>query len=222
MVPGTATMAAATLLTAHDLLAVPNPGLPHELWRGALRVVMPASGAHGSAVSRLTVRLGQYVYAHDLGELFSESTGFLLEKDPDTLLCPDLAFVAKARLPRSGRDDSHAPHEADQITALGSPFPEIAPDLAVEVLSAGDRPRAVWAKVVLYLRLGVRRVWVFDPAARRVQVHSPGRGSGKRIETAQLGEGDSLDGGEILPGFRCPLSELFGVPRMPHGGDRGA
>jgi len=140
--------------------------------------------------------LGQHVYARAMGELFSESTGFLLERHPDTLLCPDVAFVAAGRLPADG---------------LGSPFLEIAPDLAVEILSAGDRPAAVRAKVAEYLRLGVRWVWVVDPAARRVQVHCRNAGPGNRTATTELTEGDVLDGRAILPGFRRPLVELFGA-----------
>jgi Uma2 family endonuclease len=114
-----------SILSAEDLQGVPDPDLPHELWHGELRVVMPASGAHGVAVSRLTVMLGQHVYAHDLGELFTESTGFLLERDPDTLLCPDVAFVAKGRpagraVPRplpAGLTAECAPARRDQGTA---------------------------------------------------------------------------------------------------------
>ena len=183
-----------SILSADDLPAVLDPDLPHELWRGVLRVVMPASCAHGVAVSRLTVTLGQHVYAHDLGELFSESTGFLLERDPDTLLCPDVAFVAKGRL-AAGR------------CRWG--FPQIAPDLAVEVLSPSDRPAEVRAKVAEYLRLGVRCVWIFDLAERRVQVHTRDVGPDRRIATAELGEGDVLDGRDVLPGFRQPLAALF-------------
>jgi Uma2 family endonuclease len=192
--PERAAIGSTTLLTAGDLSAVPDPDLPHELWRGVLRGVMPASGAHGFAVSRLTVTLAKHVDAHDLGDLFSEATGFLLERGPDTLLCPDVAFVAKGRLPAG---------------ALGWSFPEIAPDLAVEVLSASDRPAMVRAKVAEYLRLGVRCVWVFDTAGRRVQVHVLGAGPGSPIATTELGEGDVLDGRDILPGFRQPLAELF-------------
>jgi|SRR5579864_5576693 len=197
--PGRDPIGSTSILSADDLPAVLDPDLPHELWRGVLRVVMPASGAHGAALSRLTVTLGQHVYGNDLGELFSESTGFLLERDPDTLLCPDVAFVAKGRL------------AAGTAGALRWSFPEIAPDLAVEVLSPSDRPAEVRAKVAEYLRLGVRCVWVFDLEARRVQVHGPGEGPDRRISSAELGEGDVLDGGEVLPGFHQPLAELFGA-----------
>jgi Uma2 family endonuclease len=194
----TTTTEPKTLLTAKDLLAVPNPDLPHELWRGVLRMVMPATGAHGSAVSRLNFALCQHVYAHDLGEVFSECTGFVLERGPDTVLCPDVAFVSKHRLPAGGP---------------GWSFPELAPDLAVEILSPGDRPGKVRAKVAEYLRLGVRCVWVFQLVKRRVEVHARGAGPGDPITTAVLGEGDVLDGGEILPGFRYPLAELLSAPR---------
>jgi Uma2 family endonuclease len=182
-----------TLLTAEDLLAVPDPGLPHELLRGVLRRVMPASGAHGLLVGRLLVTLGQHVQAHGLGELFSEATGFLVARHPDTVLCPDIAFVARERLAAAG---------------LGTPFPELAPDLAVEVLSAGDRAAAVRAKVAEYLRTGVRAVWVVDPVERTVRVHL--RGGGQRL----LAERDVLDGGEVVAGFRCPVASLFAaLPR---------
>ena len=192
------TTTSKTLLTAEDLLAVPDPDLPHELWRGVLRRVMPATGAHGSAVARLTIAVGQHVYAHDLGEVFSESTGFVLERGPDTVLCPDVAFVSKQRLPAGG---------------LGWSFPELAPDLAIEFLSPGNRPGEARAKVAEYLRLGVRCVWVFRAKARRVVVHARGADAGSPIMTTVLGEDDVLDGGEILPGFRYPLAELFGALR---------
>jgi Uma2 family endonuclease len=92
-------------------------------------------------------------------------------------------------------------------------FPELAPDLAVEVLPPSDRPREVRAKVAQYLRLGVRCVWVFQPEQRRVQVHARGAGPGSQITTVVLGEGDVLEGGEVLPGFRYPLASLFGALR---------
>src|SRR5260370_39745361 len=148
-------MGTATLLTATDLLDVPDPDLPHELWRGVLHAVTPASWEHGMIVGRLFVPLGQHVFAHGLGEVFSEATGFLLERGPDTVLCPDIAFVAKDRL-AAGR--------------FGSPFPELAPDLAVEVLSPSSRPAETRTKGAAYLALGVCSVWVIDPARRTVRI----------------------------------------------------
>lgn len=82
-----------TLLAADGLWSVAGADLPHELWRGVLRLVTPAGGAHGSVCSRLLAAMGRHVYGHDRGELFTEATGFLLDRDPDTVACPDVAFV---------------------------------------------------------------------------------------------------------------------------------
>ncbi len=192
-------MELTTLLTADDLLSLPDPDLPHELLRGVLRRVMPAAWSHGLVVGRLFVALGRHVQALGLGELFSEATGFLLARRPDTVLCPDIAFVAAERLAAVG---------------LGGPFPELAPDLAVEVLSTGDRASEARAKVSEYLAAGVRAVWVIDPAARTVRVHA--RAGGVRLLT----ESDELDGGDVVAGFRCPVAELFAAPASPSRGPR--
>jgi len=181
------------LLTARDLARLDDPDdLPHELVRGVLRLVTPSFSEHGSVVMRISAALGQHVYSHGLGELFGESTGFLLERDPDTVLCPDVAFVASQRLPPEGLDRS---------------FPGLAPDLAVEVLSKGNRPKEVREKVADYLRLGVRCVWVVDPAKRAVRIHTADG------PVRLVGEDGTLDGGEVLPGFRCPVAWLFAALR---------
>jgi Uma2 family endonuclease len=181
-------MELTTLLTANDLLSLPDPDLPHELVRGVLRRVMPASPAHGLNVFRVTLLLGQHVMAHGLGELFTESTGFILARDPDTVLCPDVAFVASERV---------------AAALQGKPFAELAPDLAVEVLSPSDRETAVRVKVAEYLAAGVRAVWVLDPATRTVRAHP--HGGVEQLLTAD----DILDGGDVVSGFRCPVAALF-------------
>jgi Uma2 family endonuclease len=185
-------MAPTALLTAEDLWNLPDPdGLPHELVRGVLRLVMPPAPAHGSVSSRLLVALGLHVYPRGVGELFSESA-FVLERNPDTVRCPDIAFVASGRLPAGG---------------LGPRFLELAPDLAVEVVSPSDRRSAVMAKVADYLRLGVPCVWVVFPAERAVRICREGR-----PETL-VGEHDVLAGGDVLPGFSCPVASLFSALR---------
>jgi len=184
-------MGTTTLHTVDDLLRVPDPDLPHELRRGVMWLVTPATSVHGVVSARVLVALGQHVYPHDLGALFTAEAGFWLERDPDTLLCPDVAFVAKQRLP---------------AVPLEPRFLELPPDLAVEVLSPSERPAAVRAKIADYLRLGVRAVWVVDPARRTVRIHSR---VGRRTTEALLAENDTLDGGEVVPGFRCRIAELF-------------
>jgi len=187
-------MGSQTPLTVDDLLRVPEPDLPHELWRGVLHLVTPAISAHGAVAARLLAALGQHVYTHHLGALFTAEAGFILERDPDTLLCPDVAFVASERLPAGG---------------LEPRFLELAPDLAVEVLTPSSRPGEMRIKVADYLRLGVRAVWVVDPARRTVCMHSRVARMAHRAGAVLLAEDDLLDGGEVLPGFRCRIAELF-------------
>jgi Uma2 family endonuclease len=83
---------------------------------------------------------------------------------------------------------------------------QLAPDLAVEVLTPSSRMGEVRTKVADYLRLGVRAVWVVDPARRIVRIHSR---AGRRTSVVPLTEDDILNGGEVVPGFRCRIAELF-------------
>lgn len=82
-------------------------------------------------------------------------------------------------------------------------FPQLAPDLVVEVLSPSDSPRRVLDKVGEYLQSGVRLVWVIDPEKRQAAVHRT------LTSVREIAADGALDGEDVLPGFRCPLAELF-------------
>jgi Uma2 family endonuclease len=79
----------------------------------------------------------------------------------------------------------------------------LAPDLVVDVLSPGDRPGEVLAKVADWLSAGTRLVWVVDPERRLARVYRPD-GS----ETIVTVEG-ALDGEDVLPRFTCPLGAIL-------------
>ena len=186
-------LAKPELVTAEQVLDWPDPEARFELVAGVVQPMTPAGGAHGVVVMALARVLGAHAHAHRLGALFSPDTGFVLRRGPDTVRCPDVAFVAADRLPPGG---------------IRGGFPELVPDLAVEVRSPTDRTRASRAKVAEYLDVGVRQVWVVDPSTRTVTVHAPDGA------TRRLGEGDALDGGDVVPGFRCGVDELFeGIAR---------
>ena len=185
--------ATSSLVTADQLLTMPEAGERVELVAGILRPMTPASGAHGLISAQLLAALAQHVFTERLGGLFTEQTGFILRRDPDTVRCPDVAFVRADRLPPEG---------------VGRGYLALAPDLATQVLSPTDAASDVNAKVEEYLECGVRLVWVLDPATRTVTVHDPS-GALRRLR-----EGDVLDGGSVVPGFRCPVDALFaGVRR---------
>ncbi|HSE35995.1 MAG TPA: Uma2 family endonuclease [Blastocatellia bacterium] len=183
-------MSSATkLLTADDLLRVPRDGYRYELSKGELIREPPAGNIHGKRTMRLGWRLARHVEANDLGVVFAAETGFRLASDPDTVRAPDVAFVANTRVEKAGEFDGFWPG---------------APDLAVEVMSPRDSYTGVEQKVLEYLSAGTRAVWVVDPSRRTVTVYR------SLAETTILTEADTLDGGEIIPGFTCIIAEIFG------------
>jgi Uma2 family endonuclease len=107
---------------------------------------------------------------------------------------PDVAFIARERLP-----GGFLPRQA---------IPDLAPDLAVEVLSESDTPAEIDQKLREYFESGTRLAWVVDPRARTAAVyHAPGD------PAFVLDEAGRLDGEGVLPGFTLPVADLFrGVP----------
>jgi Uma2 family endonuclease len=125
--------------------------------------------------------------AHDLGRVLVGDAGFKLATDPDTVRGPDLAFIRRDRLPH--------PSPAG--------YAAFAPDLVIEVLSPGDRPGEILAKVADWLNAGTRLVWIVDPERRLARVY---RDDGtEQIVTAD----QALDGEDVVPGFRCALATVL-------------
>ena len=176
------------LMTAEELWQMPDDGMRHELVRGELRTMTPAGGEHCVIGVKLLIPLGTYVAANDLGAVFGADTGFIIARDPDTVRAPDVAFVRKERIPASG---------------IPIKFWSGAPDLAVEVVSPGDTVSEVEEKVHQWLAAGTALVWVVNPRRRTVTVYcSP---SAATILTAD----QVLDGGDVVPGFRLPIANVF-------------
>lgn len=163
-----------------------------ELIRGELLLMSPTKPLHGIVCARLTIKLGAFVEEHDLGETFGAETGFVVERDPDTVLGADMAFVSHERLATVENFEK---------------FITFAPDLAVEVLSPGNTTREINQKIRMYFAAGSRAVWVFNPKKRTAVVYS------SPSESRILEEGDTLDGGDVLPGFSLSLSKLFNVEK---------
>ena len=160
----------------------------YELVKGELYEMPPAGASHGSVAMQIGALLSVHVNAHRLGWTFAAETGFVLGRNPDTVRAPDASFVGRDRLP------------AGELTAG---FLELAPDLAVEVVSPGDREREVRDKVKSWLGAGTRTVWVLYPATHRVTVCQAARG------VVTLSSEDTLDGGDVVPGFSCVVGDLF-------------
>ncbi len=190
MTTATATKTASGLITADDLLRLSADGVRGELIRGILSETTPTGHEHGQIAARLVVRLGNFVQPRKLGILTVSDSGVQLEHNPDTVREPDVAFFSAEKSPPDERVTGYA---------------QVAPDLAVEIVSPSDRLPAVNDKALMWLRYGVRLVWVVRPDERRVDVHREGH------PVVTLTESDALDGLDILPGFSCPVREVFGA-----------
>lgn len=174
-------------MTADELLAMPDDGIRRELVAGELREMTPAGRKHGRIAINVSTPLDQHVRASGLGEVYAAETGFRLSRDPDTVRAPDVSFVRRARL---GGGDETA-------------FFDGAPDLAVEVISPSDRYSDVLEKVWDYVDAGTPLVVVVDPPARSITVYR------SRTDVAVLTEDDVLDGGDVVPGWRLPVRDVF-------------
>lgn len=178
------------LLTADDLLELHSKGVRGELIRGVLCETMSAGRKHGLIVGKLTYTLGTVVYPQGLGSIMASDSGVLLERDPDTIREPDIAFFSVDKMPFG--DDSEG-------------YADVIPDLVIEVVSPSDTWQSVHDKAIMWQQFGVRLVWVAFPDERVVDVY-PADG-----EVVTLGANAVLDGGGVLPGFSCRVSEIFDI-----------
>ncbi|MEM7806861.1 MAG: Uma2 family endonuclease [Planctomycetota bacterium] len=177
-------------ITAEEFEVVPEPeGCgKRELVEGKIVEMPPPGFDHGSRQSRVLRRLSDFVDQHDLGEVVVE-VGFILARDPDVVRLPDVAFVPKNRVP-SGEDRAR--------NFAG------APTLAVEVVSPSDRSDDVESKVDEYLAAGTKVVWIVNSRRQTVTVYRRG------VAPLTLGMADTLDSGDVLPGFSCKVSDIVG------------
>ncbi len=174
--------------TASELFEMRDDGFRYELVRGELRRMSPAGTEHGAIVFNLSGLLAPHIKANNLGQGFGAETGFKIASDPDTVRAADIAFVRRERIPETG---------------IPKNFWPLATDLAVEVLSPGDTYEEVEEKVEDWLGAGVRAVWIVNPKRRSVAVYR------SMTDVTRLAEADELEGGEVVPGFRCRVSEIF-------------
>ncbi len=173
------------LMTADELLLLSQSGegKRHELVRGVLIERVATGDPHALAVSRIDYALTHYAEINDYGETRAGEPGYRLEFAPDTVRAPDVAWIAPGRIPEGTQG-----------------FPNLAPDLVVEVVSPGQN---LAEKAAMWLSFGSREVWVANPDPISITRYRPGQ------EPEILGEDDVLDGGELLPGFSIEVWRLF-------------
>jgi len=189
--------ASSMSMTVEEFLASSVPEGKAELVRGELRVTPPPGAPHGTAAINLVVMLANYVRAQGLGRVFGDSFGYELIRLPRTVRVPDGSFVRAERLPPEG---------------IGPGLLKFAPDLAIEVLSPSETASELEEKLDDYLFSGTQLIWVADPIRRTVMIVAAD------APVRWLREADTLDGGTVVPGFTCPVSDIFeGIARGTPG-----
>lgn len=176
------------LITAEELLRLPDSPYRHELVKGELITMSLPGEEHGAVIMNIAAPLAQYVRRNDLGVVYGAETGFQIERNPDTVLGPDVAFIRKDRVEQTG---------------ISKGYRFGAPDLVVEVISPSDNMKKVEQKIQRWLSADARLVWTVDPKTRTIKVYE-----GPNAATV-LAEADELTGGDVVPGFRLPVAEIF-------------
>lgn len=139
---------------------------------------------HSGVCGRLTHKLREFVSSQDLGEVYPEASFQIGSNER----IPDLALVLAERIPPEGEPETKWP---------------MPPDLAIEIISPSDFYEKVYAKAMEYLAAGVKQVWVISPENQAITIY--------RSETNIIAFPleSELVSEDLLPGFRCPLREIF-------------
>jgi Uma2 family endonuclease len=170
-------------MTIEEFAALPDDDHRYEYIQGEAKAMSPAGGRHGGIATRLVILLGKTLEETD--HIFDSSTGYRLPNGD--VLSPDVSVILAGRLP-------------DEVEPIG--FIEIAPDLAVEIISPSDRYVDVLEKVQIYLTWGVSAVWVVEPEQRQIMVHTA-------EQIVRVHGDDEIAGGEAVPNFSACLDEIF-------------
>jgi Uma2 family endonuclease len=161
-----------------------------ELVRGEVIELPPPTKPHGCICNNVGRLLGNYTFERGTGYVTSNDSGVLLQRGPDTVRGPDVALY----------------EDAEAFDELHPKYGETPPRLAVEVLSPSDQAGRILRKIKDYLRSGVALVWVIDPEEKTVTAHRPDR------PHTEFGTNDVLCDADVLPGFSCPVADLFRLP----------
>ncbi len=175
------------LVTVDEYAELPEDGRRLELQAGILIAEPQPFPRHAQIQARLSRMLLDFVEPRGLGVVLTQG-GFLLSRHPDTVRAPDVAFV---------RGDRFDADEAERAFFRG------APDLAIEILSASNRPGEIHAKVADYLASGSTLVWVVDPARRFVSVYR------SLLAPRRVATGELLQGEDVLPGLSICVAAVL-------------
>ena len=167
-----------------------DPDKEYEIVNGIPEEKEMAGARHGRVGARLLTFINHHVITHDLGVAYGPDTTFKMERNERL---PDISFVSAERIPEDGDPEGGW---------------QLAPDLAIEVISPNDIYVKVMNKVFDYLDEGVKQVWLVSPERKTVTIYY------SVTEFKALTENDLLTCEDLLPGFRCKVGDLFALPKQ--------
>jgi Uma2 family endonuclease len=181
-------MPTKTLMTAAEFAKTGPETDGYELVRGELvPMAQPAEG-HGFVCVNTGYLLKAYTKKLGRGYVTGNDSGLITGRDPDSVRGVDLmVFLDRKRPPNKAYTS----------------YSDRPPNLAVEIRSPSQSWKEMMDKVLEYLKMGAGMVWIIDPKVKRVTVYTQNQ------EPQIFAAENELDGGEILPGFKCKVAELF-------------
>jgi Uma2 family endonuclease len=174
------------LFTAEELAVMRDTG-PCELINGRIVPMTPTGDEHGAIEANIAAELRAYARDHNLGKVRSGEVGVFVRRNPDTVRAADVLYISHERYARK----------------TSSVFLDVEPELIVEILSPNDSWTEVTQKLRDYFAIGVRMVWVVDPAARTIYAYR------SLTDIREFTASDLLPGDDVLPGFSVPVARLF-------------
>jgi len=183
------TSPAGKLLTAEEYFRLPTPEKPTELVRGEIVEMNQPGFQHGIICGNVYYALRQFVEEHNLGRVVSNDAGIITGRNPDTVRGADIAYYSFSRLPAGKSPEG---------------YPDVPPDVVVEVRSPSDRWNDVLKKVAEYLEIGVRSVEIVDAGEETLHVYDSDH------PVRLLRKEDVLELPSVLPGFSVSVASLLG------------
>lgn len=175
------------LMTAGEFEKLPETEMRRELVRGKVVETMPPGGEHGTLAGDIYMLIKLWLKQQGLKGYVAVESGYYLARNPDIVRGPDVSYIRAERIPDTG---------------VPKGFWQLAPDLAVEVVSPSETADEVRDKVHDFLTFGTPLVWVVYPRSQEVIAHTPDG----LARTYKVGDVLEFD---LLPSFSCAVAELF-------------
>ena len=174
-----------------SLLELPEEGKGYE-WVDGGFIERPRSVLAQYITGKISSRLFEYSMTRCPAWVLANFAYRCFASDPDLIRRPSVSLIFEGRL---SDEESSDPNPCRAV-----------PDLVVEVIGRNDLAADTERRLHEWLEAGVKVVWVVYPNQKRVREHRPNG------VVRHFLESDMLIESTVLPGFACPVADLFKLP----------